>query len=110
GLDGDAVVARGNVAALDAHMAARVDVDAAAVAARGADDKTPDGGVFAVGGMDAPHQSVLRRESLEPDVITSNRLDERRVAKRVLCSGSAAERRMADDSARPDYRDAPSID
>jgi hypothetical protein len=40
-------------------MLAGIDIDAVAISAGSADGKVPDVNVFAVGGMNAPHQAVL---------------------------------------------------
>ena len=64
GLDGDAVVAGGDIAAVDADMLAGIDIDAVAVTAGAADGQVPDRDVFAVGGMDATTSSGTRWRSL----------------------------------------------
>jgi hypothetical protein len=84
---------------------AGVDVDAVAVAAGAANRKVPDEDVLAVGGMNGPHQAVRGGEILQPDVLAAERLDQRRVAQRVLRVGASAESGVASDPAGPYYAD-----
>src|SRR5580700_5849204 len=65
--DGDAVIARRDIAAVDADVPAGIDIDAVAVPASRADGQVSNRYVFTVGGMDAPHQPVLSREAFQGD-------------------------------------------
>ena len=92
------------------HVAARVDVDAVAVAAGRADDQVRIDDV-ARSWRDGYTTSIgTPPRILQPDVVTSDRLDEGRMPKWVLCRGSAAERRVADDFSRTDDANVTRVD
>ncbi len=75
GFEGDAVVAGGDVAAVDEDVLAGVDVDAVAVAAGGADGEVLDDDVAAECGMERPHEVVTGGEVFEAEVGAVDGLD-----------------------------------
>jgi hypothetical protein len=109
-LDGDTVIARRNIAVINTDVLAGIDIDAVAVSARGADSQIPDGYVFTVGGMDAPHRSVFRGESVHVNITAADKFDQRGMAQRVLRGRPSAERRAAYDLSRTSDPDLIRVD
>src|SRR5579862_5263157 len=86
-------------------MLAGIDIDAIAVSAGAANGEIPKADVFAIRGMNRPHQAIVGREILEAEIIAADRFDQRGMAQRILRIRPAAERRVANDLAWADNPD-----
>ena len=102
-LDGNAVVTRRDVAALNADVLARVDIDTIAIAGDAANREVLVEHVLAVGCVQAPHEALLiGGEVLEAHVATTDGLSDRGMAQRILRIGPAADFLIAGDLACTD--------
>ena len=100
GLQGNRIVARIDVAMLDAHVLARIHVDAVAVGVGGADQEIPGSEVSAEEQMDGPEALVLGRETVQHDVGRVCQFDQSRaawVAQSAQADGRAEDRARTED-------------
>ena len=66
--------------------------------------------VLAIGGVQAPHQTIVGGEILEAQIAAADGLDQRRMAERILRVRPSAECGIADDLARADDADVLRVD
>lgn len=80
-LEGDAIITRIDVAVVDSDVGAGIDVDAVAVALRGADGQISGEHVLAIEEMDGPEPAIAIGEILEADISAIDEFHHQRPAR-----------------------------